>query len=102
MLYMIEAVSGADPVKNRDHLGHEIAALAKTTGAEIWFHEIVDPVGGAPVILLEADDAFLKSAKSLAHFGSSTAYSWPFKTTRSQRINDYFMKPAQTLKPKAP
>jgi hypothetical protein len=102
-VHVIEAEmygSIVDVVANRDKLGRSIAQLAVATGEQVYFHDFKDPVGGAPVVMLECSDAFLAQVKRLP--GYSTSYDvWPdMETERKPSIQNYFTQaPASAAPP---
>jgi hypothetical protein len=95
---VIETAAG-DPrtaLDRRAALGRAIAALAARRGDTVWFHNFTDPVGGAPVILLECTDNFLAAAAQLPGFGRTHPLAdWPgINSARSPEIQKYFQRPA--------
>lgn len=101
-VYEIEGdLHGRDGVKRRDELGRAIAALAKEIGSPVFFHDVKappdsDPIGGAPIILLECSDEVLARVKRLPGFVKSEEFrpgaKLPpgFTTERSPRVQSYF------------
>lgn len=92
-IHVIEADLGGnmnDVVEKRDHLGRAIAALAKTESADIHFHDFKEALAGAPVILLECSDDFLKKVEKLDGFVKAHDV-WPdMETERSPALTAYF------------
>jgi len=110
-VHVIEAdLSGNvnEVVQNRDRLGRDIAALAKSEGAEIHFHDFKEALAGAPVILLECSDNFLKKVGKLDGFVKAHDVWQDMETERSPALTAYFTStpaPAQqqrTRKPRRP
>ncbi|HYD19614.1 MAG TPA: hypothetical protein VEF76_14160 [Patescibacteria group bacterium] len=89
-------------VQNRDALGRDIVALAAKSGEEIHFHDFTDPVGGAPVIMLECSDAFIAQVRTLPGFQKSYDVWQDMATERKPAIAAYFSapKPARPNGPK--
>lgn len=77
-------------VSRRDRLGREIAALAKDAGEQVWFHDHVDPMMGAPVIMLECAPEFLERVKELSGIAAVNDLRDGEKTQRNARIQAYF------------
>jgi hypothetical protein len=90
-IYVVEAdLTGTDSVQKRNTLGRSIGALAKGVNEPVFFHDFKDPAGGAPVILLECSDAFLKIVEQLPEC-AKTYEIWPNTATeRSSKLWDYF------------
>lgn len=86
-------------VGRRDNLGRTIAALAKSTGDQVWFHDHVEPMMGAPVIMLECTPAFLDRVKGLPGVGAVHDLRDDEKTERNPQIQAYF---ANVLRGPAP
>ena len=78
---------------NRDRLGVEIAALAKTVNEPVFFHDFTGPVAGAPIILLECSDAFLANVRKLPSYAKDqAAWTTPgLETERAPKVQAYFM-----------
>ncbi len=102
-VHIIEA-DMAGYVHARDDLGKKIGALAKTVNEPVFFHDYKDPVCGAPVILLECSDAFLKKVKQLPECKKVEELPPGEATERSQSILSYFTStpPKPPRKPGGP
>jgi hypothetical protein len=103
-VHVIETAGGGDPraaLDRRAALGRAIAALAARRGETVWFHDFADPVGGAPVILLECADDFLAAAARLPGFGRAHPLAgWPgIKSVRSPEIQKYYQPPGPAPRP---
>src|SRR5690606_3080823 len=79
-----------DVVKSRDNLGRDIAALAKKEGAEIHFHDFKEALAGAPVLLLECSNDFLKKVEKLDGFVKAHDVWQDMETERSPALTAYF------------
>jgi len=92
-VYVIEAdMAGKinDVVQNRDKLGRDIATLAKTESADVHFHDFKEALAGAPVILLECSDDFLKKVEKLDGFVKAHDVWQDMETERSAALTAYF------------
>lgn len=80
-------------VEKRDDLGRAIAQLAKQMNEPVHFHDFVDPVAGAPIVMIECSDAFIAQVERLN--GVSRVHDvWPdLATARSANIQAYFERP---------
>lgn len=92
-------------VEKRDDLGRAIAQLAKQMNEPVHFHDFVDPVAGAPVVMVECSDALIAQVERMN--GVANVHDvWPgLATARNQNLKDYFERPKATppvRKPRAP
>lgn len=105
-VHVIEAQmygSIVDVVANRDELGRGIARLAAATGEQVYFHDFKDPVGGAPIVMLECSDAFLEQVKKLPGYSKSYDVWADMETERKPSIQNYFTQaPASSTPPRKP
>jgi hypothetical protein len=83
-----------DNVQKRDTLGRSIGALAKQKNEPVFFHAFKDPVGGAPVILLECSEAFLQMVEKLPGCTNIHKIELNFATERSPELWSYFTNAA--------
>jgi len=84
-----------DALTRRDALGVQIIALAAAEEKEIYFHALPERLVGAPALIVECDEGFLKKVSTLE--GVAKAYDrWNgVATARSDKLKKYFaLKPA--------
>jgi len=78
-------------VAERDNLGKAIGGLAKNVNEPVFFHEYSNSaIGGAPVILLECSETFLKDVQKLPGFTLAMEKTSPIPTARSNELWTYF------------
>lgn len=91
MVYVIDAKSDMrNMLDARNELGRTIAALAKREMEIVWFHDIKEPVAGAPQIFLECSDRFIDKVRALPGVARLDIYTGPFETERRPEIYAFF------------
>jgi len=77
-------------MENREKLGRAVATLAQEQGADIYFHDFKEPLAGAPVLLVECSEDFLKKIEKLDGFKKSYDLWEDVETERSPRLAAHF------------
>jgi hypothetical protein len=83
---------------NTAKLDAEIQKLAKAGGDEVYLHQFVSPVGGAPCVLLECSESFLEKVKRLPLFDSVHVLDSRIETAR--RTSAPQIEPPEAMKRK--
>jgi len=85
-------------LQKRDDLGRAINDLSASMGETAYFHDYVEPMCGAPVLMVECSDKLMEEIKKLPGFDEEHDLSPNVSTFRSPALQNHFARPAPAKK----